>query len=59
MVKVTKSYTSDYRILKFILFPQVIEPRLVSVFDARELELVIAGMAEIDVKDWRKNTDYR
>lgn len=30
-----------------------------SVFDARELELVIAGTAEIDVKDWRKNTDYR
>lgn len=38
---------------------QVIDPRLVSVFDARELELVIAGTAEIDVKDWRKNTDYR
>ena len=30
-----------------------------SAFDARELELVIAGTAEIDVKDWRKNTDYR
>lgn len=38
---------------------QVIEPRLMSDFDARELELVIAGTAEIDVKDWRKNTDYR
>lgn len=38
---------------------QVIDPRLVGVFDARELELVIAGTAEIDVKDWRKNTDYR
>lgn len=40
-------------------FNEVIDPRLVSVFDARELELVIAGTAEIDVKDWRKNTDYR
>lgn len=40
-------------------FYEVIDPRLVSVFDARELELVIAGTAEIDVKDWRKNTDYR
>lgn len=40
-------------------YQQVIDPRLVSVFDARELELVIAGTAEIDVKDWRKNTDYR
>ena len=29
------------------------------MFDARELELVIAGTADIDVKDWRSNTDYR
>lgn len=40
-------------------FHEIIDHRLVSVFDARELELVIAGTAEIDVKDWRKNTDYR
>lgn len=33
--------------------------RLVSVFDARELELVIAGTAEIDLADWRINTEYR
>ena len=33
--------------------------RLVSVFDARELELVIAGTAEIDLADWRSNTEYR
>lgn len=39
--------------------PQIIDPRLVSVFDARELELVIAGTAEIDVRDWKNNTDYR
>uniref|UniRef100_A0A3B4H8A7 HECT-type E3 ubiquitin transferase n=1 Tax=Pundamilia nyererei TaxID=303518 RepID=A0A3B4H8A7_9CICH len=32
---------------------------LVSVFDARELELVIAGTAEIDLTDWRNNTEYR
>lgn len=40
-------------------FYEVIEPRFVKVFDARELELVIAGTAEIDVKDWRRNTEYR
>ncbi len=40
-------------------FYEVIETRFVSVFDARELELVIAGTAEIDVSDWRKNTEYR
>lgn len=40
-------------------FYEVVDPRLVSVFDARELELVIAGTAEIDVNDWRQNTEYR
>ncbi|XP_054165523.1 E3 ubiquitin-protein ligase HECW2-like [Oppia nitens] len=40
-------------------FFEVIDQRFVSVFDARELELVIAGTAEIDVCDWRKNTEYR
>lgn len=38
---------------------QVVDVRLVSVFDARELELVIAGTAEIDLADWRSNTEYR
>ncbi|XP_023018886.2 LOW QUALITY PROTEIN: hecw ubiquitin protein ligase [Leptinotarsa decemlineata] len=40
-------------------FYEVIDPRLVSVFDARELELVIAGTAEIDLFDWRHHTEYR
>lgn len=40
-------------------FYEVVDPRLVSVFDARELELVIAGTAEIDINDWRVNTEYR
>ncbi|CAH1994341.1 unnamed protein product [Acanthoscelides obtectus] len=40
-------------------FYEVVDPRLVQVFDARELELVIAGTAEIDLADWRANTEYR
>ncbi|XP_052004538.1 E3 ubiquitin-protein ligase HECW2-like [Xyrauchen texanus] len=40
-------------------FYEVVDVRLVSVFDARELELVIAGTAEIDLSDWRTNTEYR
>lgn len=40
-------------------FYEVIDPRLLAVFDARELELVTAGTAEIDVVDWRRNTEYR
>lgn len=46
--------------LLYIYFlSQVVDARLVSVFDARELELVIAGTAEIDLSDWRNNTEYR
>nr|XP_057938635.1 E3 ubiquitin-protein ligase HECW2 isoform X2 [Doryrhamphus excisus] len=40
-------------------FYEVVDVRLVSVFDARELELVMAGTAEIDLTDWRNNTEYR
>ncbi|XP_017785815.1 PREDICTED: E3 ubiquitin-protein ligase HECW2-like isoform X3 [Nicrophorus vespilloides] len=40
-------------------FYEVVDPRLVAVFDARELELVMAGTAEIDLHDWRSNTEYR
>lgn len=43
----------------FDFLSQVVDARLVSVFDARELELVIAGTAEIDLSDWRNNTEYR
>ena len=40
-------------------FYEVLDPRLASIFDAREMELALAGTAEIDVADWRKNTEYR
>lgn len=40
-------------------FHELIPAELVNVFDERELELLIGGIAEIDVDDWMKNTDYR
>ncbi|KAI9805560.1 MAG: hypothetical protein M1825_000811 [Sarcosagium campestre] len=40
-------------------FNELVPPDLVSVFDERELELLIGGIAEIDVDDWKKHTDYR
>ncbi|OBZ85832.1 putative E3 ubiquitin-protein ligase hulA [Choanephora cucurbitarum] len=40
-------------------FNQLIPQDLINVFDERELELLIGGIAEIDVDDWKKNTDYR
>ncbi|KAJ7721073.1 hypothetical protein DFH07DRAFT_858148 [Mycena maculata] len=58
----------DYRISKRVKeqfeafmsgFSELIPQDLVTVFDERELELLIGGMSEIDVDDWTKFTDYR
>ncbi|KAK7056861.1 hypothetical protein VNI00_002578 [Paramarasmius palmivorus] len=38
---------------------ELIPVDLLSVFDERELELLIGGMSEIDMDDWSKFTDYR
>ncbi|KAF5097295.1 hypothetical protein D0Z03_001453 [Geotrichum reessii] len=40
-------------------FNELIPQELVNVFDERELELLIGGISEIDVDDWKKHTDYR
>ncbi|KAK3295014.1 uncharacterized protein B0H64DRAFT_200300 [Chaetomium fimeti] len=40
-------------------FQDLIPQDLINVFDERELELLIGGIAEIDVDDWKKHTDYR
>ncbi|KAJ9494794.1 hypothetical protein H2202_009695 [Exophiala xenobiotica] len=40
-------------------FNELIPGDLVNVFDERELELLIGGIADIDVEDWKKHTDYR
>jgi E3 ubiquitin-protein ligase NEDD4 len=40
-------------------FHEMIPKELVNVFDERELELLIGGISEIDMDDWKKHTDYR
>ena len=40
-------------------FTELIPQDLINVFDERELELLIGGMSEIDVDDWKRWTDYR
>lgn len=40
-------------------FNELIPEDLVNVFDERELELLIGGICDIDVEDWKKHTDYR
>ncbi|KAK4704406.1 hypothetical protein P7C70_g1799, partial [Phenoliferia sp. Uapishka_3] len=38
---------------------EVVPPEALSIFDERELELLIGGLSDVDVDDWKKNTDYR
>ncbi|KAJ1554603.1 hypothetical protein HK405_004587 [Cladochytrium tenue] len=40
-------------------FNEIVPQDLIGVFDERELELLIGGLADIDVDDWKKYTDYR
>lgn len=39
-------------------FHDIIPKELVSIFNEQELELLICGLPEIDVDDWRNNTVY-
>ncbi|OAG28862.1 E3 ubiquitin-protein ligase HUWE1 [Nematocida displodere] len=39
-------------------FVEVLDSSLVKMFDEKELELLISGLPEIDVDDWRNNTVY-
>jgi E3 ubiquitin-protein ligase NEDD4 len=40
-------------------FFEVVPRDLINVFDERELELLIGGISEIDVTDWKRYTDYK
>jgi len=39
-------------------FHELVKPDLISIFTAKELELLISGMPDIDIDDLKKNTDY-
>ena len=39
-------------------FHEIIPQKLVSIFDAKELELLVAGLPEVDMFDLRNNTEY-
>jgi hypothetical protein len=40
-------------------FYEVVPAFLVSVFDFQELELLLCGLPQIDIDDWRKHMRYR
>ncbi|KAA8911552.1 DNA binding protein [Sphaerosporella brunnea] len=39
-------------------FHDIVPADLISIFNEQELELLISGMPEIDLDDWRNNTEY-
>ena len=39
-------------------FHDIIPPELISIFNEQELELLISGLPEIDVDDWKNSTEY-
>ncbi|KAJ1504214.1 NEDD4 E3 ubiquitin-protein ligase [Coelomomyces lativittatus] len=55
IVKRVEAQTQAFREGLFEFIPE----DLVAVFDERELELLIGGLSEIDLDDWKKHTEYR
>ncbi|KAJ5669993.1 uncharacterized protein N7477_005356 [Penicillium maclennaniae] len=39
-------------------FHEIIPPDLISIFNEQELELLISGLPEIDVDEWKNHTEY-
>ncbi|KAI9708647.1 MAG: hypothetical protein M1820_003865 [Bogoriella megaspora] len=39
-------------------FHDIVPAELISIFNEQELELLISGLPDIDIDDWRNNTDY-
>lgn len=57
----------EYRLQKSVIeqmdnflqgFHEMIPKELISIFDEQELELLISGLPDIDVDDWKNNTNY-
>ncbi|KAI9353766.1 hypothetical protein BDR26DRAFT_14525 [Obelidium mucronatum] len=40
-------------------FNEIVPQDMITVFNPQELELLIGGVAEMDMEDWKKHTDYR
>jgi len=40
-------------------FTDVVHHNLIRIFDENELELLMCGLGDIDVNDWKKNTQYK
>lgn len=55
MSKRVESQTAAFK----VGFSEFIPPDLISVFDPQELELLLGGIATLDLVDWKAHTEYR
>lgn len=39
-------------------FHELIPSNVISIFNSKELELMISGLPDIDIQDLKNNTDY-
>lgn len=53
-----RSYPLMTLLTRLLGFHDIVPSELVAIFDEGELELLISGLPEIDISDWRSNTDY-
>ena len=44
---------------KYTGFHDIVPAELISIFNEQELELLISGLPDIDVDDWKNNTEYQ
>ncbi|XP_044724417.1 HECT-domain (ubiquitin-transferase) domain-containing protein [Hirsutella rhossiliensis] len=40
-------------------FHEIVPAKLISIFNEQELELLISGLPDIDIDDWKSNTEYQ
>ena len=40
-------------------FTDIVQHNLIRIFDENELELLMCGLGDIDVNDWKKHTLYK
>ena len=52
-------YSYIHTIIIINLMHKILPPDLLSVFDYQELDLLLCGVPEISVQDWKNNTIVR
>lgn len=43
----------------YSFFFQILDKEYLRIFDAEQLKLILSGTLDIDIEDWRENTEYK